>query len=171
MWIGADAMAASPGKTVVIGIGNPDRRDDAAGRLVARRLRDRLDDSTEVLEHDGEMTSLLSILENVTHAVLIDACVSGAPAGTIHLFDAAAGPLPHDTFDMSSHGLGLAEAIELARALGQLPQQTIVYAIEAATVEPGDIISPAILKAVEEAAERITRDWAAVTHKEDLGDA
>lgn len=164
-------MAAHNAKTVVIGIGNPDRGDDAAGRLAARRLAGVLSSGIEVRELDGEVTSLLAAIEKAAVAYVIDACASGAKAGTVRRFDVAAGPLPHETFSLSSHGLGLAEAIELARALGQLPPRCIVYAIEAGSVELGGAASSAVSAAVEETGERILLELFGEATKGGLGDA
>jgi hydrogenase maturation protease len=142
---------------IIIGIGNPDRGDDAAGRLVAQLLSKKLPAIT-VVELDGEVTSLLSHLETASAAWLIDACQSGAPAGTIRRFDAAATALPKNLGDLSSHALGLAEAIELARALRRLPTRCTVYAIEGASFEHGAPVSPAVAKASEDVAEQVTYD-------------
>ena len=108
-------------RAVVIGIGNPDRGDDGAGREAVRRLCGRVPPGVELRAMDGEPAALLDALWGAGAAWLVDACASGAPPGTVHRLDAAAGPLPREGFALSSHGLGLAEAVELARALGQLP--------------------------------------------------
>lgn len=148
-------MADAARRPIVIGIGNPDRGDDAAGRLVAQRLSDLLSPIIAVVELDGEVTSLLSHLEGASAAWLIDACQSGASAGTIRRFDAGTTALPKDLRDFSTHVLGLAEAVELARALGRLPRHCTIYAIEGACFEHGAPIQPAVADAVEIAAKRI----------------
>ncbi len=140
---------------MVVGIGNPDRGDDAAGPAVVQRLRGALGQDIELAEENGETAALLARIERVDAAYLVDACASGAPAGTVMRFDAAATPLPHHTFGLSTHGLGLAEAIELARALGQLPPTCVVYAIEGASFEAGAPLTPAISDAVAEVARRL----------------
>ena len=73
-----------------------------------------------MLEHDGEAASLLACLEGVRTAFLIDACVSGAPPGTVRRLDLArdGDALPDLQFGLSTHGFGLAEAIALGQALG-----------------------------------------------------
>jgi hydrogenase maturation protease len=48
----------------------------------------------------------------------------------------------------STHALGVAEAIELARALGRLPARLEVYAIEGARFTAGAGLSPAVEQAV-----------------------
>lgn len=145
----------------MIGIGNPDRGDDAAGRLVARLLRPGLPAGVTVAEMPGEAAALLARLEGVAAAYLVDASASGAPPGTVRRFDAGATPLPAATFELSSHGFGLAAAIELARALRQLPPRCIVYAIEGGCFEPGAPLSPAVAAAVAEVARRLAGEIAA----------
>jgi hydrogenase maturation protease len=140
---------------LVIGIGNPDRGDDAAGRAVARWLNGRLPPDVEIIEHDGEPASLLARLEGVATAYLIDACASGTAIGTVRRFDVRAAPLSQEAFSVSTHGLGLAEAVELARALGQLPDRCIVYAIEGHSFEPGAQLSPAVAAAIIEVCSRV----------------
>lgn len=148
-------MAERGKDTVVIGIGNPDRGDDGAGRAVARRLRGTLPRGVELLEHDGEATSLLACIEGKEAVYLVDACVSGAAPGTVRRFDASAEPLPREAFDLSSHGLGLAAAVELGRTLGQLPGRCVVYAVEAASFDFGESLSPAVEAAIAEVAKRV----------------
>ena len=89
-------------RCVVLGIGNPDRGDDAAGRIVAQRLRGLLPVDIEIIEHDGEGTSLLGQLDGAATAFLVDASASGASPGTIRRFDVGAAPLPHLAFGLST---------------------------------------------------------------------
>jgi hydrogenase maturation protease len=142
-------------RIIVVGIGNPDRGDDGAGRAVTQYLRGRLPAHVEVAELDGEVTSLLPLLGGATAAFLIDACVSDAEPGTVRRFDVAKLPLPKTGFGVSTHGLGLAEAIELARALGQLPPLCVVYTIEAVSVEQGHPLSRPVTAAIDIVGEKV----------------
>jgi len=146
---------SAPQRRLVIGIGNEDRGDDAIGPVVARRLRDRVPDGVGVLERDGEATRLLELLAAADEAYLVDAAVAGAAPGTIRRLDPIDVPLPRTLFAVSSHGLGLAEAIELARALGSLPRRLVVYAIEGADFAPGAPLSPAVAAAAVEVEARL----------------
>lgn len=154
-------------RILVLGLGNPDRGDDGAGRAAARVLRPLLLEDVEVTEADGEMTDLLGRLEQADVAFVIDACLSGAPVGTLHRFDVSKAPLPEGAFTVSSHGLGLHQAIELARALGQLPGRCIVYAIEGASFEAGAPLSPAVAAGAVEAIERVRAEIAAATNPQE----
>ena len=66
----------------------------------------------------------------------------------------AAGPLPART--LSTHGFGVADAIELARSLGRLPERLDVYAIEGADFGHGDELTPAVAGAVAALARELT---------------
>lgn len=124
----------------MIGIGNAARGDDAAGLLAARRLGG--------VEVEGDATAVIDLLAGAREAVLIDAVRSGAAAGTVHRVDIGTLPagLPRPA---STHLIGLAEALELARALGRLPPRVTVYGIEGARFAVGDAVSPAVATAVD----------------------
>ena len=87
--------------------------------------------------------------------MLIDAVHSGAEPGTIHRVDAHAQPIAKKFFRFSTHAFGLAEAVELARALGRLPPRLIVYGVEGTTFEAGIGLSPEVAAAVQEVVERV----------------
>ena len=134
--------------TVVIGIGNPLRGDDAAGVVVAERLRPRVPEGVEVVSCDEEPSRLMEAWEGADRVLLVDTVSSGAAPGTLHRFDASDQAVPARTFRSSTHAIGIADTIELARALGRLPRQVRVYGIEAGGFETGDALTPAVEAAV-----------------------
>lgn len=136
----------------MIGVGNPLRGDDAAGPAVVERLRGRVPEGVCLKVCDGEPAELLEALDGAERVVFVDAVRAGGEPGELHLFDAAASPLPATTGSASTHGLGLAEALELGRALGQLPETVAVVGIEAAGDEHGAALSPPVAAAIEGAA-------------------
>ena len=86
--------------------------------------------------------------------MLVDAVRSGAPPGTVHRLDARAAPAPTGFFHYSTHAFSVAEAIELARSLNELPPHLIVYGIEGESFAAGEGLSPAVEQAVEVVVER-----------------
>ena len=90
--------------------------------------------------------------------MLVDAVRSGAPPGTIHRLDARAAPIPTGFFHYSTHAFSVAEAVELARSLDQLPPHLIVYGIEGENFEAGVGLSAAVEQAVESVVERAAED-------------
>jgi hydrogenase maturation protease len=143
---------------LVIGIGNAYRHDDAAGLMVARHLKEQSLISCDVREQIGEGAGLLELWKGAERVVVIDAVKSGAVPGTIHCFDANQNPLPASIFRDSTHAFGLVEAIELSRALKQLPPNLVVYGIEGENFEAGTGVSPTVLEAVNELAEKLPQE-------------
>jgi hydrogenase maturation protease len=138
----------------VIGVGHPDRGDDAAGLLVARALAGRLPCSVEVYECGGDVLNLIEVWRGADRVVLVDAMLSGLPPGTVHVLEpgsaAAVASLP-----LSNHGFGLAEAIALGRALDALPRRLVIVAIEGADFEAGVGLSHEVQAAVDQAADML----------------
>ena len=145
-------------RTVVIGVGNRMRGDDAAGVAVAERLRPRVPAGVEVVACDEEPSRLMDAWEGADTAVLVDAVTSGSPAGTLHRFEAGRRPVPAREFRSSTHAIGVADTIELARALGRLPRRVLVYGIEARSFEAGAPLTPPVETAVAGAAAAVLGD-------------
>ena len=96
---------------MIIGIGNLDRGDDAAGRLVARALRYKLPSHiVGVCEMSGEALGLVEKMKRAPTVFVIDACLSGKKAGEIRRIDLRHEALPSQQRDVSSHGFGLLAA-------------------------------------------------------------
>lgn len=152
-------MPQSGGALLIIGAGNRDRGDDAAGLIAARLTRERLAGAggVMVLEHEGDGASMVELFQDAGAVIVIDAVRSGAPPGRVHRFDATLRPLPATLQRASTHGFGVADALELARALGRLPARVIVYGIEAASFDHGAPLSPPVRSAVASVAARIAR--------------
>jgi len=136
-------------KRLVIGLGNPFRGDDAAGLEVAGRVR-----SSPAIQNMTGSYELIDLWSGSDEVIIVDATHSNSPAGTIHRFDPRRRPLPAGTF-ASTHAIGVAETIELARRLDRLPDQLSVYGIEAGSFARGTDISPAVAHAIELVAEEI----------------
>ena len=142
-------------RVVVVGVGNPDRGDDAAGQAVAAVLESEARAGVDIILCSGEAARLLDACEKADAVFFVDACVSGAPAGTVHRLDARAELPAQTSFGLSSHGFGLAEAVALGKALDALPPVCVIYAIEAACFDPGAVLSEAVARGVTEAAARL----------------
>jgi hydrogenase maturation protease len=155
-----DPLPEPPGRAPlrVVCTGNRWRGDDGAGLEVARLLRETLPAKVQVLEREGEPTALMSAWEGAEAVWLVDAVASGAQAGVVHRADVSTEALPASLFRASTHHFGLADAVELARALRRLPPRTIVYGIEGARFTAGGELTPEVAAAVPEVAASIRRE-------------
>src|SRR5689334_9837899 len=137
-------------RAVVIGVGNPYRRDDGVGPAVAELLRDHDLPGVEVAQSLGETTELIDLWDAADLAILVDAVRARTP-GRLHRLTV---PDPGTTA-ASSHGLGLGEAVDLARVLDRLPARLVLYAVEVTDVGHGQGLSPPVAAAARRLAERI----------------
>ena len=148
---------SSTSDSVVVGIGNAWRGDDAVGILVARAVRDRVPDDVTVVEHEGEPTALLDLWSGRSLAVVVDAISGAGPPGSVRSFDATEAPLPSSFPAASTHAFTLAQAVELGRQLGRLPERLIVLGVEGRDFGAGAELHPAVIRGAEEAAARVLR--------------
>ncbi|MBC8284380.1 MAG: hydrogenase maturation protease [Nitrospinae bacterium] len=137
-----------------MGVGILYRCDDAVGILIARNLDGRKTALMSVKEQSGEGTSLMEAWKDYNQVLIVDAVSSGSPPGSIHRLDASK-TIPSKFFSCSTHNFGVAEAIELARTLNQLPEHLRLYGIEGRSFEHGEILSPELESVVEEVADEI----------------
>jgi hydrogenase maturation protease len=141
----------------VIGVGNAYRGDDAVGLAVAERVRERAP-GLDVLVYEQEPLGVLDAWEGAALALLVDAVSSGSDPGTVHRLDATAAPLPATVFRGSTHAFGVAEVVELGRALGRLPARLLVYGVEGRAFAAGDELTPAVADAVEPLVEELLEE-------------
>jgi hydrogenase maturation protease len=148
-------IGSSAPRVTVIGVGNPFRHDDAVGPVVAARLLDRFDgdDRVRVADLDGEPVRLIQTWEGAEHVIVVDALRSGSSAGTIHRYRVdqvrGIGATATDSMLTSGHSLGLGDAVDLAVALGQLPPNLDVLAVEGASFELGEGLSEPVAAACD----------------------
>lgn len=143
--------------TLVLGVGHPDRGDDAVGLLVAERLRQT--PGVVVRCEAGDASGILTdpVWDEAERVVLIDSIRTGAPAGTVACWEidellgglVSSPPLTHE--------LGVATTIQLADALGRLPHRLTLVGIEGADLSPGSPITPSVRSAVAIAAGVVLR--------------
>ena len=138
---------------LVIGIGNPDRGDDAAGVLAARRVH-----GGRVIEW-ADCSVLMDLWDSSDDVIVVDAMASGMPPGTVRRFEAQEEKLPARAFT-SSHAMGIAEAVELARVLDRLPARLTVIGIEAGDLGTGAEPCPEVVAAAARVADEINEELA-----------
>lgn len=128
-------------RILLIGVGNAFRSDDGAGLYIARRIAEQKLPNVAVIEESGEGVALMHRWNDADAVILVDAVSSGSTPGTVHRFDPQDQSIPSKFFNASTHSFGLAEAIELARALNTLPRHLVVYGIEGKHFDAGTTIT------------------------------
>ncbi len=164
MTMGADATdrpsGPSPdrprdGRRVLIGIGNRDRGDDSIGPLVADAVRGRTD-RVVTMVREGDLAVLPLLWEPDDDVMIVDACRSDDEPGTIHHIDPEALPIG---VELSTHGVCVAEAIQLARRLGQLPARLRVIGVTGRDFSFGPL-SPGLRRRLPAVVEAVLDEFA-----------
>lgn len=134
----------------MLGLGARDRGDDAVGPVVAEAVGRRVDVDVEAGPRDPAW--ILDAWRGRDGVVVVDATRSGARPGTVLRLDPRARALV-DSVSASTHGLGLASAIELGDVLGECPERLLVVGVEAASFAVGAALTHDVRAAVPEAVD------------------
>ncbi|MFC4783916.1 hydrogenase maturation protease [Nocardioides sp. MAHUQ-72] len=140
---------------LVVGIGNASCGDDGVGPLVADRVAGLRLAGVEVVVHD-EPLALVELLGGHEDVVVVDAARSpGGEPGELHVVRVGSAPVAGRSRVSSSHGLGVVDAVELARALGRLPERLTLVGVEAGAVDVGSPMSPQVRDRVDDAVRAV----------------
>jgi len=156
---------------LVIGLGNAARADDGVGPLVASLLAGLA--GVRSLCRDADALALLDDWAGSDLVFIVDAASGAGPPGSIHRVQLSGPHAPASTHPASAgharvaavastHGLGLPQALALARTLDRLPRRLILYAIEGASFDCGAPLSAVVRAAAQRTADRIQRELRAV---------
>jgi hydrogenase maturation protease len=150
-------------RALILGLGNPILSDDAVGLVAARRLFEHIGgEDVDLIEASTSGLQTVQLLSRYDRAVIIDSIQDKARVGEVRRLEVnelRMSPLH------SSHGVGLGEAISLARKLGmRLPDPILVYAIAVADPHTfGERLTPELERAlpslIQQIASDLTRLW------------
>lgn len=135
----------------VLGIGSP-FGDDQLGWNVAESLKQYFSTKSEfskslVIEsHDRPGVRLIEFMEGAKTVFIIDALKSGSAIGTIHRLENT--HIFTLETNLSTHNIGLVQALQLAQALNAMPANLVLYGVEISALELESRLSPAIEKAI-----------------------
>ena len=127
---------------IVIGLGNPLMADEGVGIVLIEELAKQAAAGTlpseDVEYHDGGtggMYLLHSIAER-QKAILIDCCLMGAEPGTLKRFTPDDVNSVKQMAHLSLHEVDILKVIELAKQIGQCPDEIVIFGIEPLKIKP-----------------------------------
>jgi hydrogenase maturation protease len=149
-------MSASAPVVMVVGLGSEFRRDDGAGPLIAARAVDVAGVGRDV-GPIADPLDLLGVWDGADLVVVVDAVRSGAIPGTVQVVELGNEPGADVSRSVttSTHGIGLAGVLRLARAVGHAPLRVAVVGIEGDDFGRGAGLSPAVEAALPTAVRRV----------------
>lgn len=145
---------------VVVGCGNLNRCDDAAGVLVVHRLRrafgDALPPGVRLFDAGTGGIEVMFQARGATALVIVDACRSGSEPGAVFRLPGSEVDGRHDP-GYSLHDFRWDHAVHAGRRLfgAEFPSELEVYLIEAGSLALGTEVGAPVQAAVERVAARI----------------
>jgi hydrogenase maturation protease len=140
-----------------VGIGDPSRRDSAAGPATLRQLT-LLNPGIEAIECAGDGMMILDLLAESENIYLIGAVSTGGGPGSFVRFDINSEPLPSRLLYASRHLFSVSEALELSRTFNRLPARCILYGIVGADFSRGEGMNREVRRACETVAHTILKE-------------
>lgn len=141
------SASSSDSDWLVVGVGSPAGGDDEIGLALVRALSRQAEYAGRcvLLECADTATVASSLLEWQKPAVLVDAADMGLIPGTHRFFPDGDAAITLKTSSVSTHGLGLAEGLELARTLGY-NRAIRVFGVQPFDVSPKQGLTPEMSK-------------------------
>ncbi|MFW2332843.1 hydrogenase maturation protease [Ilumatobacter sp.] len=141
--------------TVVIGVGNRDRGDDAAGPAVCDRIA-ALAGGLRTVVLESSTIDLVNHWSDDDLVAIVDAARPDGHPGRIVEHDGLVERLVVPG-TASTHSIDVAGGIELARAMGRLPAALTIISIEGGSFAFGAPLGTEVRRSVDEVASRLSR--------------
>ena len=145
---------------VVLGLGNPLMGDEGIGVHLIERLAASGEQypSVDFIDAGTGGLSVLHLLDGRHRAIIIDCAFMDEPPGAIRRFT------PEDVRSrkvlahQSLHEADLIRIIEMARQLGQAPEQIVIFGIQPEQVRAGGELSRTLVEKADEYISLILRE-------------
>ncbi len=145
----------------VLGIGSPFGDDQLGWEVIkllqaSQPLHHYIPHKLELSHCDRPGLYLLELMRDARCVFLIDAIKTGSKIGTIHCFK-------NETIEgvgsaLSTHSIGMAEAMQMGRALQTLPKTVLLYGLEIGDVRSEWTMTAPIIEAIKALSMRLEQD-------------
>jgi len=136
----------------VVAIGSP-HGDDQAGWRIAERFRDRGNVNAGVVAL-SDASQLLESIDKCDRLIVVDACCGSGKPGTVTRLEWPDERIV-ERHSHSTHGIGVADVLQLAESLDRLPREVLIFGIELSQCQPGLPLSDVVECALSELEEKI----------------
>ena len=150
--------------TIVVGLGNPLMADEGIGVVLIEELGQLAAAGklpSETIEYyDGGCGGmyLLHTIAGRKKAVLIDCCLMGPEPGTIRRFTPDDVNSVKQMAHLSLHEVDILKVIELAKQIGQCPEEIVIIGIEPVSITPQMHLNELIQQKIPHYIEEIRKE-------------
>lgn len=143
------------GGCLIVGVGNPMRRDDGVGPEVIRRMMGReLPRDVNLQVRETDMFVLLEELREYRRAIIVDAVDMEEEPGSVRIFTPEEAALNIQTDALSTHGFGLRELIAFAEQM-EISTELLIAGMQVGDISFGEGLTPPVEAHIDEMVERI----------------
>ncbi|MCL4562122.1 MAG: HyaD/HybD family hydrogenase maturation endopeptidase [Chloroflexi bacterium] len=145
----------SDGRKVVLGLGNILNRDEGVGVQALKVLDAQLGPQQELELIDGGVLglNLLSLVEECSHLLILDAVNAGKPAGTV--IELARDEIPlYSGIKLSEHQVSFQEVLGLANFRGRMPAHLYLIGVQPQDLSIGLELSQSVSRVLPEVVAR-----------------
>jgi hydrogenase maturation protease len=149
-------------KTVVLGLGNPLMADEGVGTHIIERLSAKTQEFSDVdfIDAGTGGMNVLHLIEGREKAAIIDCAFMGTTAGTIKRFGLDDVRSVKKLAHYSLHETDIIKIIEIARQLGQCPQEIVIFGIEPECVKMQPNLSKKLMSLMDDYVGQIIKELA-----------
>ncbi len=142
----------------ILGIGSP-YGDDKVGWMVIdnilkeqEKFKNNIPNRLVIEKHDRPGMHLLELMRGAYMVYLVDAVISSKPIGTIHKL--YKNEIKELKSVLTTHDVGIAQALEIGEAISSLPKEIIFYGVE---IDFASISTNNLSSLVEIASQEVAR--------------
>ena len=136
--------------TIVVGLGNPLMADEGIGTVLVEELSklalagELPSENIEYLDGGGGGMYLLHSIAERQKVILLDCCLMGTEPGTIRRFTPDDVNSVKQMAHLSLHEVDILKVLELAKQIGQCPDDIVIFGVEPVKIEPQMHLNDAI---------------------------
>ena len=135
-------------RKLILGVGNPLRKDDGIGVYLAHKLEKlKMPEGVEVVDMGTGGLALIDLMREAHKVVFLDAVEMGETPGAVKFLSPEDMKTPAESLTFSSHEIRLPEILLLASLQGVSPEVVIV-AVQPKNIGWGMGLSPELKRAI-----------------------
>ena len=140
---------------LILGVGNLLLRDEGVGVHIVQALsEEELPEDVEVVDAGTSALDVLTCIEPVEKMIVVDAVRGGSAPGTIYRFTPEEVQVESGV-EASLHEIGLMDALNAAKMLGNAPKEMVVIGVEPATIAWGMELSAEVGTKIPKVLEQV----------------
>lgn len=143
-------------KVKVIAVGNDLYGDDGVGTAVIEMLGQIPEmKGIELVNGATDALGLIDHFDDTEHVILIDAAQMGEKPGTVKVFSKDEVKLKIKMDHLTVHGMSLAEAFDIAKAIDKLPEKITIIGIEPENIGISEKLSDVVAESIPDVIAQI----------------